>query len=89
MPCPPPIPILGFGTVFRLPSLVVASPHAPRTFNPSTPTPHLQSRLLIVFFLLDGLGSAFDDGDDIFISELVAQTDALGLMLDRLAVNDR
>lgn len=35
------------------------------------------------------MGSALDDGDDIFIPELVAQTDALGLMLDGLAVNDR
>lgn len=35
------------------------------------------------------MGSALDDGDDIFIRELVGQADTLRLMLDGLAVNDR
>lgn len=60
----------------------------PHTFNPSTPNPHLQPRLPVVSCLLYRVGSALDDGDNIFISQLVAQTDALRLMLDGLAVND-
>lgn len=82
-----PTPVPGFGTVLRLPSLVVAFP-IPIHFNPSTPTPHLQPRLLVVFCLLVGVGSALDDCDDIFIGELVGQADTLGLMLDGLSVND-